>query len=281
MNYIKEAIARFSILVLVLAALPGFGFADQMKFLDVNGPDPGGAPYPGDSYNGQYYVSPYYGADLTTGKSNILLFCVDFNHEVSFNQQWDATIHAVPNSQAGFNNVASSFQFGAVTNGTAGGDFLVTAPSGATVNINSWQRYQVIAHLFNNELGLLGPSLKSTDAAFSRDRAVYQYAVWEASLENNSAGAFNSSFNQIAAIDSNFKADVKTVLDEALANFGTNDLIGWDIVRPNPANIASGAQEFLTPSSVPEPSSIILLGTLVFLASTKLRRKATKVDPGQ
>src|ERR1700676_2939769 len=105
---IKKTLAKLPIFFLLLAALQALAFADQMKFVDVNGPGTGGAPFPADWYNGQYYVSPYYGADLTTGKSNILLFCVDFNHDVTFNEIWDATIRHIPNTQGGFNTVASS-----------------------------------------------------------------------------------------------------------------------------------------------------------------------------
>ena len=263
-----------------------------MKFADVNGPGPGGAPYPADSYGGNYYVSPYYGTDLSTGQSNILLFCLDFDHDINFNQIWDAVIHGVPSTEAGFNAVAPAFQFGTVPSGSSGPTFVQPLPSGEFVSLDSWQRYQVAAHLFNQELGLLGPGLASTSATFTRDRAVYQYAVWEIFLENNYTDPatshtynyvndFLASFNRIGAADSHFQSDVQLALNEALADFNPGDLSGWSVVSPNPANGPSSAQEFLSPTAInsnliipnPEPSTIVLLGTIVVLAAGGVRRR--------
>jgi hypothetical protein len=282
-NYIKKKVVIFFWLLVMACALQAVGFCDQMVFVDVNGPNPGGGPYPGDAYGGHYYVSPYYGKDLTTGQSNILLFCLDFNHEINFGQQWTATIHSVPSTQAGFTATASTFQFGNVPNGSSGPTFVQPAPSGQIITLNSWQRYQVATRLFGQELSLLGPSLQSTSAAFARDRAVYQYAVWEVFLENNyTVGGstynyyndFMSSFNVIGNADHNFKADVKAVLDEALAN-STADLDGWTVVSPATANTPGSEQEFLSRSFAinPEPSSIVLLGTIILFGATRLRRK--------
>ena len=131
---------------------------------------------------------------------------------------------------------------------------------------------------------LARPGLQSTSTAFARDRAVYQYAVWEVFLENNyTAGGstynyyndFMSSFNVIGNADHNFKTDVKAVLDEALANYSTADLSGWTVVSPATANAPGSEQEFLSRSFAvsPEPSSIILLGTIILFGATRLRRK--------
>ena len=283
-NYIKKKLVTFSSVLVMACALQAVGFCDQMVFVDVNGPKPGGAPFPGVAYGGSYYVSPYYGKDLTTGQSNILLFCLDFDHEINFGQEWTSTIHSVPSTQAGFNAAASTFQFGNVPNGSSGPTFVQPTPSGQTIALNSWQRYQVATRLFGQELSLLGPTLQSTSSAFARDRAVYQYAVWEVFLENNyTVGGvtdnyyndFMASFNAIGNADLNFKADVKAVLDEALANYSTADLDEWTVVSTAPANTPGSAQEFLSRSFAvsPEPSSIVLLGTMILLGANRLRRK--------
>jgi len=256
-NYIKKKLVTFSSVLVMACALQAVGFCDQMVFVDVNGPNSGGAPFPGVAYGGSYYVSPYYGKDLTTGQSNILLFCLDFDHEINFGQEWTSTIHSVPSTQAGFNAAASTFQFGNVPNGSSGPTFVQPTPSGQTIALNSWQRYQVATRLFGQELSLLGPTLQSTSSAFARDRAVYQYAVWEVFLENN------------------YTVGGVAVLDEALANYSTADLDGWTVVSPAPANTPGSAQEFLSRSFAvsPEPSSIVLLGTMILLGANRLRRK--------
>src|SRR5690242_7529827 len=261
---------KLAAFLVAVAVLPWCGFADQMKFVDVNGPGPNGAPYPADAYHGNFYVSPYYGKDLTTGQDNIVLFCLDFDHEINVNQQWNATVHEIPSTQGAFDATASSFQFGNVPSSTSGPSFAQPVPTGQTISLNSWQRYQVATHLFNQELSLLGPTLQSTSAAFSRDRAVYQYAVWEVFLENSYAAGgysydyvsdFNASFNKIGNADSGFKNDVTVALDEALANYSTADLASWTLVSPIPANTPGSPQEFLTRSFAtnPEPSAIVLL----------------------
>jgi hypothetical protein len=261
-----------------------------MKFVSVNGPGPAGAPYPADLYRGYYYVSPYYGRDLTTGQSDIILFCLDFDHDIAFGEQWDAAIHKLPTTQSGFDAVKSAFQFGDVPNGVSGPTFVQPVPTGETISLNSWQRYQVAAHLFNKELGLLGPSLQSTSALFSRDRAVYQYAVWEVFLENNyTTGGhtyhylndFKSSYNLIVSMDPAFKSDVKTVLDEALAHYSTADLAGWSIVSPVSANVPLAPQEFFSQSFVtnPEPSAVILFGTAAVIWGGAWGRKRRQAGP--
>ncbi|HEY6990725.1 MAG TPA: PEP-CTERM sorting domain-containing protein [Bryobacteraceae bacterium] len=288
---IRQRILNVLLLAVAAAVIPAAAFGDQMKFLDVNGPGPGGSPYVADPYNGYYYVSPYYGQDLTTGQTNIILFCLDFNHEITVNQVWDATVHQVPLTQAAFDTAASTFQFGNVPG--SGPTFVQPLPSGESVALTSWQRYQVVAHLFNKELGLLGSGMSSTSAAFNRARAVYQYAAWEVFLENNyTAGGhtynyvtnFMASFNTIGSADAHFKNDVQSALNEALTNFSTADLNGWTVVSPKAANLPGSAQEFLSPSfptnnllSAPEPATIVLFGSaLAIFGVVRLRRRISK-----
>jgi hypothetical protein len=285
MLQVQTSVWRLATFVFALTAVAGTGLCDEMKFVSVNGPGPGGTPYPADLYRGYYYVSPYYGKDLTTGQSDIILFCLDFNHDINFGQEWNAVIHQLPSSQADFNAAKSTFQFGNVPNGSTGPTFVQPVPSGEMISLNSWQRYQVAARLFNNELGLLGPNLQSTSAIFSRDRAVYQYAVWEVFLENNFATGghtynylndFKASYNLIVSMDPAFKTDVRNVLDEALAHYSTADLAGWSIISPLPPDTPSSAQEFFSRSFTtnPEPSALALLGMVLALwVCTAWRRR--------
>jgi hypothetical protein len=277
----KSSLWKYSVFCLALTSLPAIGLCDQMVFQNVSG-----AGYPADSYYGNYYVSPYYGTDITTSQNNILLYCLDFDHEISLNQHWNASVHQVPTTQSGFNAVASSFQFGNVPGGSSGPTFVQPVPSGEVVTLGSWERYQVATHLFNRELGLLGPGMISNSAAFSRERAVYQYAVWEVFLENNyTTGGhtysyyndFMASFNRIGSFDALFKTDVKTVLDEALTHYSTADLAGWTVVSPIPANTPGSEQEFLSPSfaTTPEPTSMFLIGTVaILIGAARFRRRA-------
>jgi hypothetical protein len=284
MLHVQTGIRKLTFL-LALTSAAGLGLCDQMKFVSVNGPGPAGAPYPADVYRGYYYVSPYFGKDLTTGQSDIILFCLDFDHDINFGQEWNALIHHLPNTQADYNAVKSTFQFGNVPNGTGGPTFVQPVPTGETISLNSWQRYQVAARLFNKELGLLGPTLQSTSVEFSRDRAVYQYAVWEVFLENNyTTGGhtynylndFKASYNLIVTLDPAFKTDVKNVLDEALAHYSTADLQGWSIISPLPPDTPASPQEFFSRSFTtnPEPSAVVLLGTVLAVwGGAKWRRK--------
>jgi hypothetical protein len=200
-------------------------------------------------------------------------------------------LHQVPYTQSAFDAAASTFQFGNVPG--SGPTFVQPLPSGETVALTSWQRYQVAARLFNKELGLLGSGMSSTSAAFNRARAVYQYAAWEVFLENNYTiggqtynyySQFMASFNAIGTVDSNFKNDVQGALNEALANFSAADLNGWTVVSPRAANLPGSAQEFLSPSfptnnlvSAPEPATIVLFGSaLAIFGAIRLRRKISR-----
>src|SRR4030081_1400831 len=80
---------KISRVLWVLAALllsTPFAQADStttMQFTGVNGAN-----------NGVYYVSPYTGT-MNYGTSSaqaVVLFCVDINNEVSFNQVWTANV---------------------------------------------------------------------------------------------------------------------------------------------------------------------------------------------
>jgi len=234
--------------------------ADEMSFQSVNGVAYGG-----------YYVSPYQAVDQTLG-TTLQLYCLDFNHDVNFGEQWPANLYAMTQS----NSV--NYQYGA--NNYANPIF-VTDPNDP--NFTIWDRYQAVAWLFSQE----GPSPSG------RALGVYEYAAWQLflttdnlaaycdSLGTDAMGCHSSSYGSGIHDVSNghtFQQDVDAALTAAMnpANYGSVDLSKWDVVTPIPAGQTNSVQEFLTPiTPVPEPSTVVplVLSSLAGLIAYTRRRR--------
>jgi hypothetical protein len=127
-------------------------------------------------------------------------------------------------------------------------------------NFDVFLRYKAAAWLFSQEVITPG----------TRALGIYEYAAWELFLNPAHAATFNSALGSIDSVDPvthhTFQFDVGQALTSAqiAANYNSVDLTQWKLVSPVPPGKADSVQEFLTP--VPEPSAVVLLVTVIWLA---------------
>jgi hypothetical protein len=211
----------------------------------------------GNNTSGYYYASPYQATVQGTGQV-LSVYCIDFNHDVSLGQTWNAVIQ--PLTQA---NIAVDSQQG--------------APDPVSpLDANAWEDYSIAAYLIDE--------LISTPNAYWQ--AVYQYAAWavflpygnSASMVTTDTASYNASVVKAEAqykTGTQFASDISaayTAATTAVQNGYTPT--GFDLVTPAPYGLASSVQEFLVKvPPVPEPSSILLLLTAAFAAAMVIRRK--------
>jgi len=187
---------------------------------------------PGNNPVGYYYVSPYTATVKGTG-SVLTLYCIDFNHDISTSEEWTANLNPLSKSYV------SNYQYGSTG----------TVPS-------VWMKYEMAAYLITQ-------LSQTTD---KQQQAIDEYAAWKVFLDTAHTGAFDASV--AAAGGATFAAAINTAYanaQSAVANGYTP--VGWAVVTPDPAGLLGSPQEFLTTANelgaVPEPSSIVLLVTVV------------------
>ena len=99
-------------------------------------------------------------------------------------------------------------------------------------------------------------------AAGKYQQAVDQYAVWKIFLDAAHTDAYNASVNAAGgALFASAIASAYSAAVGAVANGYTPD--NWSVVTPDPRGLPGSAQEFLTPASVPELSTVWLLLTVL------------------
>jgi hypothetical protein len=231
------------------ALIPAAIFADQMQFVSANG-----------SIIGNYYISPYTGKDLTLN-SQLTLYCLDFNHDVTFGQVWAANVASLSPANL------SGYQYG------TGSPVFVTAPV-----MDLFARYEAAAWLFTQSLA----------TANARWQGVYQYAAWALFLDPSHQSQYNSSLGSVNLVDPGtlhtFQLDVTQALNAALDsnNYGSVNLALWNVVSPQNAGQRDSVQEFLSPAAVPEPSTVVLLATVALLIGWLAfrRQRAGSVQQG-
>lgn len=250
-------------------------------------------------------TSPYTAIDSTTNKT-LVIFCLDYNDEIAPPLQWQANIRSLtPDNVTNFGQFGGNYGLGITTTpwafntdagATAGHSVDLTASAAA------YDRYREAAWLFNNIL----QAQKVGDMA---TMIVSQVAAWDLLVESINAADLR---NRIASTnDVNNKYTVKNyeystdnyatapgtqtlgtllfqdAVNEALKSaqnavmtqnwYSSQYAPRWDMVTADPtwaATYGRPVQEFLTLSTVPEPWSLALLGSLVFAVVFRTRRKA-------
>jgi PEP-CTERM motif len=200
----------------------------------------------GNNLQGNYYVSPYT-AQIRGTAQQLALYCIDFNHEVSPPNAWNAIVEPFT-----FSNF-STFQYASL--GTPAG---------------TWDKYLAAAWLID-ELTQVGGNTSHDQY----QKAVFQFAAWRIFVDN--AHMWEYSQAQAAVGGGAFSSEVTAAYNDAFnAVHGGYSALGWQIVAPYPAGNEDSVQEFLvpgTPAPTPEPASIILMGTALVGAALMLKRR--------
>ena len=242
-------------------------------------------------------TSPYTAIDTSDNNKLLTIFCLDFNDEIAPPINWTANIRPLT---AG--NVSGFAQFGGnYGTGVPGAPFGITTPAFQSdldpanphyVNLgsfNAYTRYLEASWLFSNILH----SLPHGDVNTS---VISQVAAWDLFVEGKNQSAlagdisatsgsytFNNylfsadsystpptttsipGLNFEESVDEALKAAQNAVLNQNWA--GSNYIGSWNVVTADPAWTAAygiPVQEFLTDApSVPEPGTVVLLGTLI------------------
>ncbi len=179
-----------------------------------------------------YYYVSPYSAKVRQTEEVLTLYCIDFNHEVAPPYQWDAEIFPLTGD-----NLAK-FTYGGVD--------------------NAWTKYLTAAWLVD----------QLAHSASPHQQAVYQYAAWQVfttdakKLKNSMTAAGIPGF--AVEITDAYNAAGAAVTDPTHPWTTTE----WSVVRPT-----GEVQEFLVdPPSVPEPSTLVLLGSAI-VGIVAIRRK--------
>lgn len=252
-------------------------------------------------------TSPYTAIDTSDNNKILTIFCLDFNDEIAPPVDWVASIRPLTPS-----NVSSFGQFGGSYGmGITGAPFAFTgdtAPNAShsvdlSASPSAYTRYLEAAWLFTNIMAAQPSDVNSAvisqvaawDLFVETQNLQHLKSAIEASNNPNSLFAFNNyvysndhyttglttnTINGLEfedAVDEALKAAQYAVVDQGWATSGY--MADWNLVTGDPvwteANVGRPVQEFLTDAPpVPEPSAIILLGTVLVALGLVKRRKA-------
>jgi PEP-CTERM motif len=213
---------------------------------------------PGNNPSGSYYASPYQATVQGTGQV-LTVYCIDFDHDVSLGQTWDAVIQPLTQT-----NIATTSQEG--------------SPDPVNpLDPNAWRDYSIAAFLIDDLI----------QAPSAYWQAVYQYAAWAVFLPYGNTSAmiatdttnYNSS---VSSAEAQYGTGLQFAKDVAAAYVVASTAVqkgytplNFDLVTPTPQGLSSSVQEFLVKvPPVPEPSSIILLLTAAFAAVLVIRKRS-------
>jgi hypothetical protein len=249
-----------------LIVMSGTAFADDFFYFKNAGNDV--------AWNG-IYVNPYTAVDKSeVNGPDLTIYCDDWNTDFSGNPYWYASVTALTDVQAN-NTLLSNLKYGSTTpnwNVKLNGTMLET--NGQSNNPSPLNRYLEAAWLDNQwRTGAYGTS-QDTEIELAA-------AVWLL-FANDNAPTYHLD-NLIGAINgSNYADAVFTYLQAAQTNAPNWNASGWSVITPDTSYFAgtagqtingTGMQEFLV-YSTPEPSAVILLGTVIgYLGLTKFRRR--------
>jgi hypothetical protein len=221
------------------------------------------------TWNG-VYVNPYSATVDQAGGTFALgtvltIYCDDWNTDFSGNPTWNANVYTLTAGNA------SHLKYGNTTpnyNVTLAGNQLSVALSTTPTPFN---RYLEAAWLDDQWRNAIGTSAATADLQIKLAAAVWTLFV-DAAHVGSPLTDPNSGL--IGAINnSGYATDVYNYLQEAQTAVTTGGYTAadWDVIVPDAGN-GFAMQEFLV--HTPEPSAVILLGTVVgVLGLTKFRRK--------
>jgi len=262
--------------------------ADSLSFQSPNG-----------TIWSNFYTSPYYAKDNSNNQV-LMIFCLDYNHEIAPPHDWQANLNTLQPSNV------SQFQFGGSYPGAlatpfafqsdsayAGDPYAVTMQAGS----DAYHRYLEAAWLFTN---ILAAQAKGDTG----DMKISQVAAWDlfvdtvhiSDLASRIAGT-GGTWNFTHYIDnpnaSLLNLTFRDAVDEAVNSAqsavlgGWNPAIQWSVVTGDSnwvrtSNGGNLAQEFLTPYAPnPEPSTILLFGSGLLILLWATRRTIARRMPAK
>ena len=235
----------FGLAVASLLLVTGSAVADQFSFTSAGSV----------TWNG-VYVNPYSANDITTGQNNLTIYCDDWNTDFGGNPTWTATVYALTAGNVTnfkYGNTAENYNVNLI----AGNQLSATlSPIPAALN-----RYLEAAWLDEQWLDAVSNGTSTSDQQKEIAAAVWTLFVDTAHVGNPLS---DPTSGLIGAINSSgYATDVYDYLQAAEgAVAGGYSAAGWDVIVPvGLTNDGQQMQEFLV--HVPEPSAVILLGTVV------------------
>jgi hypothetical protein len=236
-----------------LVVVSGSALADQFTFTS-----PGTVTWDG------VYVNPYQATDNTQPQNNPLtIYCDDWNTEFSGNPTWTANIYALTAGNVQY------FKYGGISSAESvtisGGVLSASSYS----NPNVYDLYLEAAYLDSQLQTVLASKPVNTTL-----QEEYAAANWLLFVNSANVGGLIAAINGSGSV---FATAVYNDLSNAQSIVSADGFnpVNWDVIVPANSN-SFAMQEFLM-DPVPEPSAVILFGTIVCLLGLvqfRRRRKA-------
>lgn len=245
----------------MLLAFSSAAFADQFYFVS-----PGSVTWDGA------YVNPYVAQNKTTGQNSILIYCDDWNTDFSGNPTWNANVYSLTPANLPFFKFGNTTSFYNVDLHTSGSTSYLSVAASATPG--AWNRYLEAAWL-DDQWSTLGGTAQT--------QSLIAAAEWTLFVDSGHVGTplGDPTSGLIGAINnSGYATGVYNYLAAAqTAVAGGYTAPGWDVIVP--VGNSFPMQEFLFKAAVPEPGTVILLGTVAgLLGLGKWRRSRPTAPPG-